>query len=210
MKKSGISIRTGAFFVIFLFIMTSCATTELKNVWRDSDYGGKIKKVLVIGVINRPGLKRFFENEMVQQLEARGIDAVAGYSVLPADKEADKDVIVSKLEELDADGVLIATLVERKTVETYVTGHANYAPQAHYRGAHSYYSRSYRLAYSPGHTVRDEVAVVETNLYDAGSEQLVWSALSQTLVGGNSNEIIRSFVQVMIKDLFKRNLLKKE
>jgi hypothetical protein len=207
MKNSGISIKTGALFVIFLFIITSCATTELKNVWREDNYSGKMKRVLVIGVIKRSGLKRFFEYEMVQQLEIRGIEAIAGYSVLPTDKEADKGIIVSKLKELDADGVLIASLVERKILETYVHGHTSYAPPtANFRGFHSYYSRTYRATYSPGYTVKDEVAVVETNLYDTGSEQLVWSALSQTLVGGDSNELIRSFVQVMIKDLFKKGL----
>jgi hypothetical protein len=201
MNNSGISIKTGALFVIFLFIITSCATTKLKNVWRDNSYSGKIKRVLVIGVIKKPHLKRFFEYEMVQQLEIRGIDAIAGYSVLPPDKEADKDIIVSKLKELDLDGVLITRLVDRKEV-SYVD--SSYVPPANYSGWHSYYSGSYREVYS--YTVKQEIVSVETNLYDAGSEQLVWSSLSETFVYGDISELIRSFVQVMIKDLFKKNL----
>jgi hypothetical protein len=215
MKKSGISIRIGALFVIFFFIATSCATTttDLKNVWRDSDYGGKIKKVLVIGVIKRAAIKRFFELEMAQQLEDHGIDAIAGNLVLPHDKEADKDLIVSKLKERDADGVLIARLVNRKTVEQYIPGDPNYGrsyynPPAHYRGWGSYYSRSYDAVYSPGYMKRNEVVIVETNLYDARSEQLVWSALSKTFVEGDSDKLIRSFVEVMIDDLLKQNLFK--
>jgi hypothetical protein len=217
MKESGISFKTGALFVIFFFMATSCATTKtkLKNVWRDSDYAGKIKKVLVIGVIKRPEIKRFFELEMAQQLEVSGIDAIAGNLVLPHDKAADKDLIVSRLKELDVDGVLIARLISRKTVEQYNPGavshgSAYYAPPAHYRGMHSYYSRSYGAVYSPGYMVENEVVIVETNLYDAGSEQLVWSALSETFVEGNSDKLIREFVQIMIKDLFKKELLGKE
>jgi hypothetical protein len=214
MKESGISIRTGALFVIFFFMVTSCATTattELKKVWRDSDYGGKIKKVLVIGVIKRPAIKRFFELEMAKQLEDRGIDAIAGNLVLPHDKEADKDLIVSTLKELDADGVLIATLINRKTVEQYIPGdvyygRGYYAPPAHYRRMHSYYSRSYGTVYSPGYTTKNEIVVVDTNLFEAGSEQLVWSALSETFVEGDSEKLISTFVEVMINDLFKQNL----
>ena len=104
MKESG----RGVLFVVCLFIITSCAKTRLNNVWRDSSYSGKIKRVLVIGVIKKPRRKRLFEYEVVQQLNIRGIDAVAGYSVLPSDEEVDKDIIVSKLKELDLDGVLIA------------------------------------------------------------------------------------------------------
>lgn len=213
MKKSWISIRTGVLFVIFFFMVTSCATTttKIKNVWRDSDYGGKIKKVLVIGIIKRPAIKRVFELEMAQQLEARGIDAIAGNLVLPHDKKADKDLILSRLKELNADGVLIASLIRRKTVEQYIPGdvyygRAHYIPPPHYRGWHPYYSRSYGTVFSPGYTLRNEVVIVETNLFDAGSEQLIWSALSETFVEGDSDKLIKSFVEVMIDDLFKQNL----
>ena len=213
MKKSGISMRTGALFITFLFIMTSCATTstKMKNVWRDNNYAGKIKKVLVIGVIKRTAIKHFFELEMAQQLEARGIEAIAGNLVLPHDKEADKNLIVSTLKELGADGVFIARLVNRKTVEQYIPGdvyygRAYYTPPAHYRGMHSYYSRSYGTVYSPGYTVRNEVVIVETNLFDAASEQLVWSALSETFVEDDSDKLIKSFVEIMINNLFKQNL----
>ena len=213
MKKSRISIRTGTLFVIFFFMVTSCATTstKIKNVWRDSNYGGKIKKVLVIGVIKRPGIKRFFELEMAQQLEARGIEAIAGNLVLPHDKKADKALIVSRLKELNADGVVIASLISRKTVEQYIPGdvyygRAYYIPPAHYRGLHPYYSRSHGIVHSPGYTLSNEVVIVETNLFDAGSEKLVWSALSETFVEGDSDKLIRSFVEVMIDDMFIQNL----
>ena len=212
MKKSEISIKIGVIFVIFLFILTSCATTKLNSVWRDDNYSGKIKRVLVVGVIKRPALRRFFEQEFVQQLKARGTDAVAGFTVLPPDEEVDKNLIASKLKELDADGVLITSLVDMKTIETYIPGevyyeHAYYAPPVHYREWDSYYSRSYRAFYKPGYTVKDEVVIMETNLYEAGSEKLVWSALSETFVEGSSNDLTRSFVQVMIKDLSEKNLL---
>ena len=48
--------------------------------------------------------------------------------------------------------------------------------------------------------------IVATNLYDADSEQLVWSALSETFVEGDSEKLISTFVEVMINDLFKQNL----
>jgi hypothetical protein len=193
-------------------MISSCATTELKTVWKDDNYSGKIKKVLVIGVIKRPALRRFFEQEFVQQLKARGTDAVAGFTVLPPDEEVDKNIIASKLKELGADGVLITRLVDKKTVETYIPGkvdygHVYYAPPIHYREWDSYYSRSYTAVYDPGYTVKNEVMIVETNLYEAASEKLVWSAISETLGEGNSNTVIRSFIKVMIENLSKENLL---
>ncbi len=197
--------------ILFFLIVTSCATTELNSVWRDDNYSEKIKKVLVIGVIKKPALKRFFENEFVQQLKNRGIDAVAGFTVLTSDKEADKDIIASKIKELDVDGVLITKLVEKKTEETYVPGEAYYGdvyrPPTYYRGWDSYYSRSYRTVYSPGYTIKNEVVIVETNLYDTGSEKLVWSALSKTFVEGSSDSIIKSFIKIIIDNLNNDRIL---
>jgi hypothetical protein len=207
MRESGISFKTGILFVLFLFILTSCATTTLNSVWKDDNYSGKVKRVLVIGVSKRPALKRFFEDEFVRQLKARGTDAVAGFTVLPPDKEADMNIIAPKIKELGIDGIIVTRLVDKKTVETYIPGEAYYVPPAHYRGWDSYYSRSYRVIYSPGYTVKDEIVVLETNLYDTGSEQLVWSAMSETFVEGSSDDLIRSFVQVMIKDLYEKSLL---
>jgi hypothetical protein len=60
--------------------------------------------------------------------------------------------------------------------------------------------------HSPGYTLSNEVVIVETNLFDAGSEKLVWSALSETFVEGDSDKLIKSFVEVMIDDLFQQNL----
>jgi len=197
----------------FIVMISSCATTTLKNVWRDGSYGGKLNKVFVIGVIKNPGIKRFFEDEFAAQLKARGTDAVAGYTVLTSDAVIDKENIAAALKAAGADGVLISRLVDKKTVETYVppTTHAmspRYVPPSHYYGGwHHYYARSYDAIYQPGYTVKDEVLVVETNLYEASSEKLVWSAISETFQEGSSNTLIRSFIKVMIENLSKENLL---
>jgi len=189
-------------------IITSCATTTMQNVWRAENYRGKLNKVFVIGIIKTPGVKRFFEDEFVSQLKTQGTAAIASYTVLPADTDIDREALVVKVKELGADGVLITRLVDIKTVETYVPSNARYAPPAQYQGGwQNYYTRSYGEIYQGGYTVKDEVLVVETNLYDVPTEKLVWSAISETFRDGSSNELIRSFIEVMIKSLSEEKLL---
>ena len=195
--------------IIFLLVtITSCATTTMKNVWRDGSYQGKIRRVFVIGVIKTPGVKRFFEDEFVTQLKARGTDAIAGYTVLPSERESDKEYLAARIKESGADGVLITRLVDRKTVETYVPSAAYYAPPTHYhRGWDTYYRRSYDIIYEPGYTVKDEVLVVETNLYEAATENLLWSAISETFREGSDNTLISAFIKTMIDNLSEGNLI---
>ena len=193
----------------FVGILHSCATTSMKNVWVDSNYEGKLNKILVIGVIKNPGVKRFFEDDFVTQLKARGTESIAGYRVLQSDGEIDKQDLAEKIKELGADGVLITRLVDRKTVETYVPGTSYYTPPSHYYGGwHNHYHRSYNYVYEPGYTIKDEVIVVETNLYEASSEKLVWSAISETFREGSDNTLISSFIKVMIDNLYRENVLK--
>ena len=53
--------------------------------------------------------------------------------------------------------------------------------------------------------MQDEIVVLETNLYEAKTDKLIWSALSDTFVEtfdrGSSGEMIKSFIQVIIKKL---------
>jgi len=227
-----------AILIISFFVMIiSCATTTLKNVWRDRNYQGKFKRVFVIGIIKTPTVKRFFEDEFVLQLKAEGTDAIASYMVLPSDREINIKDLAAKIAGSGADGVLITRLVDRKTVETYVPGGAHYGspiidphappqsygspppyappryaplrytPPRYYDAWHDYYRNSNAVIYVPGYTVKDEVIVIETNLYEASTEKLVWSAISETFYEGGSNALISSFIKIMVKNLSKENLL---
>jgi len=97
MKK----VRQISFFsiLIALFLLSSCATTTTTNVWRDQAYDGPVKKILVMGISQKKGIQRFFEDEFVRQLRERGTDGVAGYTILPYDEKMDKDFIAAKARE---------------------------------------------------------------------------------------------------------------
>jgi hypothetical protein len=54
----------------------------------------------------------------------------------------------------------------------------------------------------------DEFALMETNLYDAGNDKLVWSASSETEVRGSDQNQIRSHIGVMVNAMADRKLLR--
>ena len=164
MKK----IRHISFFsaLITLFLLSSCATTTTTNVWRDQTYGGPVKKILVMGISQKKGIQRFFEDEFVRQLRERGTDGVAGYSILPYDEKIDKDFIAAKARELGADTVLVARPLSRKTERSYVPGQVYVVP-----GSYSRWGSYYGHTYSPGYVVEDEYVFIETNLYDVATQK---------------------------------------
>jgi hypothetical protein len=108
--------------------------------------------------------------------------------------------MVSKLNDMDIDSVIITRVVDKKTVETYVPGR-------HYQGMHSHYYGSYRYTRDPGYSVKEEIVVLETNIYDVKNEKMIWSSLSDTFVEGSSDRLIQEFIKIIIDNLAKQNLL---
>jgi len=190
--------------LIFAHMLTSCATSSLTTVWKDTGYRDQISSVLIIGISKKPAKKRSFEDEFVRQMEAYGVRAVASYKHLPSEEMLQKDAIVSKVTEMNIDAVLITRLVARKTVESYVQGSNYYRPPSHYNGWNSYYSRSY----NQGYVIKDEVVVLETNLYDTATEQIIWSAMSETFKGGSETVLIKDFIKLLVKNMSENKLLK--
>ncbi len=196
--------RISFFTIVFaFFLLSACATTTTTNVWRDQTYQGPVKKILVMGISQKPSIQRFFEDQFVRQLRGRGNGAVAGYTVLPYEKAVDKDFIAAKAREIGADAVLITRPVGRKTESTYVPGQAYAVPGAYHRWG-SYYG----YAYSPGYIVEDEYVYLETNIFDVATDNLIWSAESETVLLANNQELITSFIDTMVARLASDKVIK--
>ena len=188
--------------VIAIFIITSCATTgtTFTSVWKDKAYeGGTLNKIFVIGASKKPNIRKMFEDEFVNQLKAQGADGVASYNTLSPEKMLAKGAILGPVHRLEADSVLITKLILREAAIKYV-------PPQH-RNINTQYSRSYNYAFNRGYILQDEAVSLETNLYDARNQKLIWSALSETFIRGSDDEVIKKLIMKIIKDLRKQNLL---
>lgn len=202
-------MKRGLYFPIGIFLLgtmlvTACTTTRLTSVWKDPAYQARPAKVMVIGVAKNAQTRRLFEDEFVQQLKARGTDAIASYTLFAENQQVDKAVIVAKVKELGTDSVLITRLVKKETVKVYVPGSA-YNPPPYYGTWPAYYGSSY----SGGYTAEDEYAIIESNLYDAASEKLVWSAASETLLGDSNQSLIPTYIGVLVDAMTYNKLLGK-
>ena len=194
--------------VIAMLLLTACATTQINSVWKDPSYQTRPARIFVIGVARDPVNRRLFEDEFVAQLKARGTDAIASYTVLPDRQQDDHDAIAAEVKELGADTILITRLVSKRIVQTYVPGTA-YMPPPYYGSWPSYYGYGYHYMYTPGYIAEDEYAIIETNLYEARSDKLVWAASSETGISNPNMSVIQGYIAVMVKNMIGLGLLGK-
>lgn len=196
------------YLMIVAMLLTACATTQLNAVWKDPGYQARPARIMVIGVARNPINRRLFEDEFVSQLKARGTEAIASYSVLPDRQQDDHEAIAAKVKELGADSILITRLVSKKIVQTYVPA-TTYFPPPYYGSWPDYYGYGYNYMYTPGYITEDEYAVIETNLYEAKSDKLVWAASSETGLSDSDSGIIQGYIAVMVKNMIGLGLLGK-
>jgi hypothetical protein len=186
------------FLLMTLFLtlgyVVSCSTTKLTAVWRDEGYQGHPRKVMVISVVNDPEIRQLVENEFITRFRARGVEAVAGYTILPDIAVVDKNVIVEKMKELGTDTVLIARHVDQRTARAEVPGTSWYG----YYGVRS-----------AGVVATDKYAVMQTKVYDLKTEQPIWSASSETWLTANVPErtIIQEFITAVIDQLARQRII---
>lgn len=206
--------QEGFFYGLILcmaaLVLTSCAaSTILTSVWKDENYRiGNIKKVLIIVFSEKPAVRRFFEDEFKSQMTPFSIDAVSSYTVIPDEKLSDKEVLPEQAKDLRVDAVLITRLVDKTKIQSYVP------PETTYRGPGGFASSwpAYNYNYSQtitrqGYTVEHEILNLEANLYDAKTDKLIWSALSDTIAESAKEEYIKSFISVIMKRLSDDKIL---
>ncbi|HAK61415.1 MAG TPA: hypothetical protein DCO77_13730 [Nitrospiraceae bacterium] len=195
------------FVILFSLILTSCASTKLTGSWKDEQYTGTVKKVLIIGMSKKPTVKRLFEMEFDRQFKARGIDAVSGFRVLPPEFKPDKAVLLSTVKELNVNAVLITRVMDKKTVDRHYPRGVYVSYPGYYNDMHDFYGRSYQYVAAPSYSYEQDVVYLETNVYDAVTEKMIWAALSKTFPRGAVKKEISTFVEIMMKKMAADKIL---
>jgi hypothetical protein len=190
----------GLLSLILSVSISSCATTALTSVWKDSAYqGGPLKKILIIGVFREPDMKKFFEDEFAQELKARGVDAVPSYTVFPEEDILNKEIIVEKIKELKMDSVLVTSVIDVRDVSGYETYPTHVNPGGNF---YDYYVMCCQTTVTSGYVV-----MLETRIFEEKYDKLLWSATSESSLQRYREDTIQSFISAAIRDLHDKKLV---
>jgi len=212
MKRTAASLAT-LFAAAALF--TGCVATEVTSTWKDPAYQGRPQKVLIYAVLKNQMHRRVIEDDFVGHFKSRGMHAVAGYDVLPAEELAKKEVLEEKLKSLGFDALLLTQVTGTRKELVQVPGTATYTPMPapmyqpapYYRSWPGYYNAGYTATYTPSYTVEDHYILTETSLYDVASQKLIWSAAGVTRIEGKDQKLIKDYVSLMVDAMRKDKIV---
>lgn len=173
----------------FLFtLVNSCSSpTVVTSSWEKDNLQQEYDNLMVAALTSDATSQVTIEDELVDELEDEdGVSARKSVDVLSADiveSDNQKEEVFSNLKADGVDGILTISVLDAETEARYVPGGTVYNPvtaYGYYGTFWDYYDYWYPQFRAPGYYSLDKVYYMESNLYDAETEELVWSAQSET------------------------------
>lgn len=191
------------------FLLYSCASTSLTATWHDQSYAGQniLGDVLVIAVTEDETSRRLYEDGFVARLSESGVRGIPSYSMQVSDIEPTKQAVQTAVAMADARFVLLTRHLSTDKKQHYSPPEPIYV-DPYYSRMDYYYPLAYReVRYRPGYTYTVTTVSIESNLYDAQTEKLIWSAQSKSVDPNMSKPFFDGLIDVFVKDLQEKKLL---
>ena len=207
-----ISRKTGALVTLVAIALLApppcAAKTKLGDVWKDPAYtGGKITKVLVIGIADHESRRTAFENQFVTAFRNRGIEAEASNTLIPGVEKLDKEIVTSAIEGKGFDAVIVTRVIGIDIKYTKNPGGYYAIPDTYYNSLYGYYGHAYTVVKAPDEHNAKTTASLETNLYSVETEKLVWTVQSKAYKKASLYDSIKSITKTLLKRLKKDDLV---
>jgi hypothetical protein len=203
-----------------LMLVGSCAlalsacniNSEITNSYVDPEFKKlDLHGVLVVAVAKQASSRQEFEDIFTRALRRRGVDAVAGHTVLPEHKPSAGEVIAAA-EKAGLDTILVTRYVGEKTDEVYHPGKVYYAvtpayDPGYYGNFGGFYGHATEVAYqAPAWTANVSHAMI-SDLYVVKTQDRLWQAVSETIESSDSSQVMNDAIDALIDNLKDKGLL---
>jgi hypothetical protein len=198
------SVKWFGYLFSFVFLIISCAGTKLTHMQVNEAYKGKpVSDILVIAITGNEDSRRSYERKFVAQLESVGVEAISSEETIPMppDLEMKKETILNAVNQFENDAVIITSLIGKEEKEVHTRGGSTH------RGYYGYYRMWHSYTHDPGYSTSRKTLLLETNLYDVKTEELIWSGQSKTWSTDSKYQIINDVIKVVINDLLNNNVI---
>ncbi|MBI5370974.1 MAG: hypothetical protein HZA79_02980 [Sphingobacteriales bacterium] len=199
--------------VLLLFLLPGCSSSRITSSWKaDNVQPQAFKKIIVLGLIreNDRSLRENMEQHLVAELKNLGYDASCSCDEYNPKtfENLNEEQAISKLRNSGVDAVLTVVLLDKTRERFYVPGRVQYTPYRVYYNRFWGYSRTmYGRIYSEGYYTEDTKYFWESNLYDLKTNNLLYSAQSQSFDPASSERMGDEYGRMISNDLVKKNVL---
>lgn len=230
-------ISLAGLFLTILILASSCASeVKLTGSWTNRQAKVKKSPVILVMVLGKPNseVRQDIENKIVARLTKDGFKAVPGSTLFkPGVSKRDSAEVVNTLRKNNIDMLLTNAVISKSEENRFISGtlqgndivvpgggaaavvnsYNGVTLYGNYYNYYNYYgSSSYQVIEAPkaiGETVTDVYIVIESNLYNVATPELIWHGLSASTTKDPTPHEINTFTKSVIGEIKKNNLLLK-
>ncbi|HQV55982.1 MAG: hypothetical protein IPH34_11070 [Chitinophagaceae bacterium] len=213
MKKNTMKIRLILSMLIAIIIAGCGTTSSITHSWtKENPESIRYKKILVLGLLNDNDqqLREKMETHIVEDLRALGYEAVCSCNEYNpnAFKNMTEEEAIKKLKTSGVDAVLSIVLLDKIREKYYKPARIQYSPYYYYQSRFWNYSRlMFERIYEEDYYTTTTKYIWESNLYNLATNDLIYSAQSQSFDPNSKEKLGHEYGQMIIKDMLKRKVL---
>ena len=208
-----------AIFIIAAATLAACSKTKtsIPQSYRNPGYEQTVfKKLFVIGVAENQESRQAFEDAFAKAIADEGGAAQSSWSLLPQSEQLTEEEIRAAIAAGNFDGVLITRLLSVDKDQEYTPASTYNNPRTRYYsggggmygyGFYGFYGTTYAKVHEPGYFETSTTIRLETNLYSAANDGLVWTGQSDTVEPESIPDARESMTTAVAKKLKEEKLI---
>lgn len=204
------------FSVLLLGVLSSCSpSVKILGSWTSPSKPAEgYSKIFVTALTDNVLARQTVEQDLDNLLLEEGIEANSSFDILPPgfrSNGVDKEQVINKIRENGNDAILTVALLDQTNETRYVPG-TTYMPMSYgyYGRFWGYYNYYNPVMYDPGYYTTDKNYYLEANLYDAQTEELIWSSQSEATNPSSLESFSVTFSKSVVDQLLKAGLISKQ
>jgi hypothetical protein len=197
-----------------LLLACSSGGTSVTGSYKDPKMPADLnyKKIFVVALTANKNARQKVETSLAESITNRGFQVVKSVDVLPPElneSENKKELVRQKVGETKSDALLTVVLIDEKTQTKYIPGQEYpVSGNAYYGDFDSYYDNWRDPMNDDDYYTAEKNYFVETNLYDAKSGKIVWSAQSKTMNPATIDAFLKDYKKSIGGQMKKDGLIK--
>jgi hypothetical protein len=204
--------------VMLAAVLGACSSTStmITGSWRKPNATANgYNNIFIAAISSNIPAKQAVEAGLQAQLQQRGLTVVKSMDVFPPNFSTQtgqqKELVLSKIQSTNADGILTIALLKKETENRFIrTGGGYWNPgvrYGYYNRFWNYYNNWSPYLNAPGYYDQEQVYYLETNLYDAKTEELIWAAQSETYDPSSIDNFLKGYVKSILERMQKDGLI---
>ena len=213
--KNFLILTIAAFMIMLVY---SCSSSQLTGVWvnKEKMEQKSYKKIFILAQTADIQARKAVEDALVAKAKDRGFELISSISVIPPSLSnpeiPSKESVIEGVKSSGCDAAFIVTMLKKEENVRYTPGTTVYAPLPYYRwnsNMFNYYDYWRPSVSTPGYYSNNQSYFLQSNLYDAASQELMVSIQSEIFNPETLQKFIKDYVNDVVSKLQKEGLLKK-